>query len=119
MARDLTEVIHSPGKFEGETRLVKAIWNKNMSGGFDADSEFGDSEFGGYYQLFIRLSELDFDGANIGDTRAVIIRENSDGSITSWSFDSDDAAQAKWQQLSDEYDALYLADDDDDDDDEE
>jgi hypothetical protein len=98
---DLFEPYGQPGKFEGEPLLTEVLWIVVLEGG--ADEELGESESFGSYALLTGLdgSEL---GGDIGDTKAAILSENSQGFVSGEYYDSAEEAREAWEEIESEYD---------------
>jgi hypothetical protein len=89
------------GKFEGEPLLTEILWNLVLEG--SADEELGESEDFGAYALFLHLKGSEVNG-DIGDTKAAILFENSQGFVSGTYYDSIAEARDEWDRLEDEYD---------------
>lgn len=117
MPDDLMEPTDELGKFEGEPKLTEVLWNLVLEG--SADEELGESEDFGAYALFLHLKRSEFPG-NIGDTKAAIVFENSQGFVSGTFYDSVSEARDAWDEIAAEYDQfMNEIEDDEYDDDEE
>ena len=84
-----------PGKFEGELKLAKVLWDGD--GPDDAIEEVGEGN--GYYGLYLDLDK-DSELGDLGDIRAAILFEDSQGFVSATYYNTSKAAREQFDLIA-------------------
>lgn len=84
--RDRTRDVRGPGKFEGESNWVQALWDASLEG--MADDEAGHSETTGFCAGFILDKNDQKAHPDFAGVKAVTVCEDSQGFVSGGTFDT-------------------------------